>query len=125
MVAFHWSAAIAHDSMPPKLGVYQIVPLTDTADVKRAEFKREWKAKLAQLQLAIEEKKVQVQKGKKESREKLLKELDQLEDSRKELELELEDAPSKNQQEWDKFKVELQANYDETESRVRNFFKKK
>jgi len=102
----------------------ETIPDNDSTQVKREQFKKEYKEKLFILEGQIAQTRERVKSEKKETREKRNKELDELEESRKGISAKLENSEEKTHSEWQKFAAEIREDYDETESKVRNFFKK-
>jgi len=100
------------------------IPYNDSTQVKREQFRKEYKEKLIILESQILQTRERIKNEKKETREKWNKELDELEGVRKDLSTKLENQEEMNPSEWQKFTVEVREEYDETESKVRNFFKK-
>ena len=97
---------------------------SDTAQIKKEQFRREYKDKVDELEKHIEVTRLEIKKKKKESQVQLNKKLDDLEESRKSLAAKLQTSEEKSAENWDKFAKEVREEYDETESKVRNFFKK-
>lgn len=96
----------------------------DTSQLKKEQFKKEYKAKLSILEAKIAETRERIKKEKQEAQEKMNKELDSLEESKKGISSRLEESGTKSQSDWEKFETEIREEYDETESKVRNFFKR-
>jgi len=102
----------------------ETIPTNDTTLVKREQFKKEYKEKLSILEGQIAQTRGRIKSEKKETQEKWNKDLDLLEETRKGISAKLENSEEKTNSEWLKFIVEIREEYDETESKVRNFFKK-
>lgn len=98
--------------------------LEDSSQLKKEQFVKEYKAKLSILETKITETRERIKKEKKEVQERLNKELDGLEESRKDISARLGGSEVTSQSNWRKFETEIREEYDETESKVRNFFNK-
>jgi len=102
----------------------ETIPNNDSTQVKREQFKKEYKEKLLILEGQITQTRELIKTEKKETREKWNKELNELEEARKGISVKLESNEERTQSEWQKFTIEIREEYDETESRVRNLLKK-
>jgi len=102
----------------------ETLPTSDSTQVKKEQFKKEYRGKIGFLESLIAQTRERIKTEKKDAREKHDKELDGLEEAKNNLSTKLDSSQEGTQADWQKFTDEIREEYDETESKVRNFFKK-
>jgi hypothetical protein len=98
--------------------------LQDSIQQKKSLFRKEYKEKLDLLESSILETRKEIAKKKSSQQAQWNKELDALDESRKNMLGKVEASENEVGANWDLLADEVREEYDETESKVRNFFKR-
>lgn len=95
----------------------------DSIQQKKVLFRKEYKERLDLLEGKIAETRAQIKTQKPSLQAQLDKDLNMLDQSRKNLLAKLESLETEEDGNWERFAQEVREEYDETESKLRNFFK--